>query len=107
MPDLVLSLAVELVSAHVAKNRVSAEELPEVIREVHRALTNAVRSGTSAPKAAPAVPVKKSILNDHLVCLECGKSFSLLKRHLRSDHQLTPGQYRQKWELPTSYPLAA
>jgi len=107
MADLVLSLAVELVSAHVAKNRVPAEELPALIREVHRALTNAVRSGTSAPKAEPAVPVKKSVLNDRLVCLECGRSFSMLKRHLMGDHQLTPSQYRQKWELPASYPIVA
>jgi predicted transcriptional regulator len=102
-----LSLAVELVSAHVAKNKVPAEDLPKLIREVHRALSNAVQAGTSARKAAQAVPVNKSVLSDHLVCLECGKSGSMLKRHLRTDHDLTPGQYCQKWVLPGSYPIVA
>ena len=107
MPDLILSLSAELVSAHVAKNKVPAEDLPKLIQEVHRALSNAVQAGTSAPKAEPAVPVNKSVLNAHLVCLECGKSLSLLKQHLRTEHDLTPGQYRQKWVLPGSYPIVA
>ena len=66
MPDLILSLSAELVSAHVAKNKVPAEDLPKLIREVHRALSNAVQAGRSAPKAEPAVPVNKSVRNDHL-----------------------------------------
>lgn len=106
MPDL-LSLAAELVSAHVTNNRVPIEDLPKLIREVHRALANAEQAAVALPKSEPAVPVKKSVLNDHLVCLECGKSFSMMKRHLNSDHQLTPAQYREKWELPSSYPMVA
>ena len=106
MADLVLSLAVELVSAHVAHNRVPAEDLPKLIREVYRALSNA-QAGTSAPKVAPAVPIRQSVRNDHLLCLECGKSLSMLKRHLMAEHDLTPAQYRQKWELPVSYPIVA
>jgi predicted transcriptional regulator len=107
MANLVLSLAAELVSAHITNNKVPAEDLPKLIREVHRALINVGQAETSAPKVTPAVPVKKSVLNDHLVCLECGKPLSMLKRHLMSEHHLTPGQYRQKWVLPASYPIVA
>ena len=59
------------------------------------------------PQGEPAVPVRQSVKADHLVCLECGQKFSMLKRHLRTDHQLTPEEYRQKWELPGSYPVVA
>ncbi len=105
MSDLVLNLAAEVVSAHVANNAVRAEDLPNLIREVHRALSNAGQAAAPAPKAEPAVPIKKSVFQDHLICLECGKHFSMLKRHLATDHQLTPEQYREKWELPASYPI--
>ena len=107
MSDLVLNLTAEVVAAHVAKNTVSAEDLPKLIQNVHRALANAGQAATAAPQAEPAVPIKRSLLADHLVCLECGKSFSILKRHLATDHQLTPEQYRQKWQLPSSYPVVA
>ena len=106
MSDLVLNLAAEVVAAHVANNTVAAEDLPKLIQDVHRALANA-GTATANPQADPAVPIKKSVLADHLVCLECGKSFSMLKRHLATDHQLTPEQYRQKWRLPSSYPVVA
>jgi len=105
MSDLVLNLTAEVVSAHVTNNTVAAEDLPTLIQNVHRALANAGQAAT--PQAEPAVPIKKSVLADHLVCLECGKSFSMLKRHLATDHQLTPEQYRQKWQLPSSYPVVA
>ena len=107
MADFVLNLTARLVSAHVANNRVPTEDLPTLIREVHRALANAGQAETAAPKGEPAVAVKKSVFPDHLVCLECGKPFSMLKRHLATDHQLTAEQYRQKWELPPSYPIVA
>ena len=107
MTDFVLNLAAEVVAAHVANNAVAAEDLPKLIQNVHRALANAGRAANAAPQAEPAVPIKKSVLADHLVCLECGKSFSMLKRHLATDHQLTPGQYRQKWQLASSYPLVS
>ena len=105
MSELLLSLAAQVVSAHVANNKVAAEELPKLINDVHHALANAARS--TEPKGEPAVEVKKSVRPDHLVCLECGKHFSMLKRHLATDHQLTPELYRQKWRLPATYPIVA
>jgi len=107
MPDFILSLAAQVVSAHVAKNPVSPEDLPQLIKDVHRALANAGQSTVEPLRGEPAVAIKKSVTAGHLVCLECGKHFSMLKRHLNTDHQLTPSQYRGKWELPSSYPMVA
>ena len=107
MPDFILSLAAQVVSAHVAKNAVSPEDLPKLIQDVHRALANAGQATVEPPRGEPAIAIKKSVTAAHLVCLECGKHFSMLKRHLSTDHQLTPEQYRQKWSLPQSYPIVA
>ena len=107
MPDFILSLAAQVVSAHVAKNPVSPEDLPQLIKDVHRALANAGQSTVEPLRGEPAVAIKKSVTAGHLVCLDCGKHFSMLKRHLTTDHQLTPEQYRQKWSLPQSYPIVA
>ena len=96
MSDFILSLAAQVVSAHVAKNAVSPEDLPQLIRDVHRALANAGQATVEPPRGEPAIAIKKSVTAGHLVCLECGKHFSMLKRHLNTDHQLTPEQYRQK-----------
>ena len=101
------AVRIEVVSAHVANNKVATEELPKLINDVHRALANAAYSAAPPPKSEPAVEVKKSVRPDHLVCLECGKHFSMLKRHLATDHQLTPELYRQKWGLPAAYPIVA
>jgi predicted transcriptional regulator len=104
--DVMLSLTAQIVSAHVAHNTADPADLPKLINDVHRALATA---GQPAPpqRGEPAVAVSQSVKADHLVCLECGQKLSLLKRHLRTDHQLTPEDYRQKWELPRSYPLVA
>ena len=107
MPDFILSLAAQVVSAHVAKNAVSPEDLPQLIKDVHRALANAGQATVEPLRGEPAVAIKKSVTAAHLVCLDCGKHFSMLKRHLTTDHQLTPEQYRQKWNLPQSYPIVA
>ena len=107
MSDLILGLAAQIVSAHVAKNAVSPEDLPQLIRDVHRALANAGQVPAEPPRSEPAIAIKKSVTAGHIVCLECGKHFSMLKRHLNVDHQLTPEQYRQKWRLPLSYPIVA
>jgi predicted transcriptional regulator len=103
----VLSLAAQIVAAHVANNRIDPIDLPKLINDVHRALANAGQSTTVPPRAEPAVDIKRSLRNDHIVCLECGKNFSMLKRHLNTDHQLTPQEYRQKWGLPLTYPIVA
>ena len=107
-----LELAADLVSAFVSKNSVPTAELPALIGNVHAALTK-VASGTSAQqtpeesKKAPAVSVKKSVQPDYIVCLEDGKRFKSLKRHLRTVYDLTPDQYRAKWGLPADYPMTA
>jgi predicted transcriptional regulator len=104
--DQILGLAAQIVSAHVRHNSVAADALPRLIQEVYRALVNIGQQPTQE-KAAPAVPVKQSIRQDRIVCLEDGKSFSMLKRHLMTDHKLTPQQYREKWGLPRDYPMVA
>ena len=107
-PDL-LALTAQIVAAHVGSNTVSAEVLPDLIGKVHRALADA---GTDpAPEPAqqqqPAVPVKKSIQPDYLVCLEDGAKVTMLKRYLRRRFSLEPDEYRAKWGLPADYPMVA
>ena len=103
----VLSLAAQIVTAHVANHRIDPVDLPKLINDVHRALANAGQSTAAPPRAEPAEDIKRPVRNDHIVCLECGKHFSMLKRHLNTDHQLTPQEYRQKWGLPPTYPVVA
>ena len=107
MSEIALELTAQIVSAHVGKNNVDADQLPGLIQDVYRALVSAGEP-VDVPKARdPAVPVKKSVFNDHIVCLECGKNFRVLKRHLETDHQMTPEQYRERFGLPRDYPLVA
>ena len=95
----------KIVAAYVSCNRVTVDEVPEVISIVHAALT---QKGAEEPAPAePAVPVKKSVLADHIVCLEDGKKVQMLKRHLLAAHNLTPQQYRAKWGLSKEYPMTA
>ena len=102
-PSSVLNLAAQIVSAHVSNNAVTPDQLPKLINDIHHALTTVGQVAAEQPKAEPAVSVKKSVFADHLVCLDCGKQFSTLKRHIRTDHRLTVEQYRQKWGLPSTY----
>ncbi len=102
-----LMLATEIVSAQVSRNAVAVDQLPGLIQQVFNALATAEQAVTAPPKAEPAVVVKRSIFADHIVCLDCGKHLTMLKRHLMTDHKLTPDQYRRRWELPFSYPLVA
>jgi predicted transcriptional regulator len=104
-----IELAADIVSAYVSNNSVPAGDLANLIGDVHSALR---RIGATAPQAAaepqkPAVPPKRSIFNDHIICLEDGKKFKSLKRHLRSKYNLSPEQYREKWGLPPDYPMVA
>src|SRR4051794_35683503 len=105
-----IELAADLVSAFVSNNPVPAAELPALIGAVHAALTK-VANGTSEPAGeapkAPAVSVKKSVQPDYIICLEDGKRFKSLKRHLRTVYDLTPEQYRAKWGLAHDYPMVA
>ena len=105
-----LELAADIVSAFVSNNSVPATELPTLIGSVHQAL-NALANGAAQQPAeeqkAPAVPVKKSVQPDYIVCLDDGKRFKSLKRHLRTTYNLTPEQYRAKWGLAHDYPMVA
>ena len=104
-----VELAAEIVSAYVSNNSVPASELPALLNDVHAAIVR-VASGVVAavPEAAkPAIAPKKSITNDYIVCLEDGRKFKSLKRHLRTQYNLSPEQYREKWSLPPDYPMVA
>jgi predicted transcriptional regulator len=107
MVEDVLSLTAQIVSAHVQKNTVGVEELPNLIREVYKTLANV--GGETAPAEAPkpAVPATKSVFPDYIVCLEDGKQMTMLKRHLMTEHNMTVDQYRAKWNLPSNYPMVA
>ena len=99
--DELLQLAADIVSAHASNNALPADQLPKLIQQVYSALATAQQSATAPLRPEPAVSVKASVRQDHLVCLECGK------RHLMTDHQLTPDRYRQRWQLPPTYPIVA
>ena len=101
-----LRLSTEIVAAHVSNNRVAIAELPQLIERVYVSLDQA--GAPPAPEGPqPAVTVRASMKRDHLVCLEDGKKLKTLKKHLRTDHGMTPEEYRAKWNLPSSYPMVA
>jgi predicted transcriptional regulator len=105
-----IDLTAEIVSAYLSHNSTPASEVPALISQVHAALLR-VSTGRSEtpqePAKKPAVSVKKSMTPDYLVCLEDGKHFKSLKRHLRTQYGMTPEQYRDKWGLPADYPMVA
>jgi predicted transcriptional regulator len=104
-----IELATDIVSAYVSNNSVGAGELPILIKDVYGALTRVTNAEPNVPAVAakPAVSIKKSITPDHIVCLEDGKKFKSLKRHLRTQYGLSPEQYREKWGLASDYPMVA
>ena len=103
----VIAAASQIVASYVGHNKVTAEQLPDLIRLVHGALSGLAENaaGPDAPK--PAVPVAKSVSDHFLVCLEDGKKFKSLKRHLRTSYDMSPEEYREKWGLPADYPMVA
>jgi predicted transcriptional regulator len=105
----VLRMSVGIVAAYVSKNQVEAARLPEVIRTVFDALNAIPATGAQAdvPGRAPAVPVRRSVMSDYLVCLEDGRKLKMLKRHLKTAYNLTPDEYRSRWGLPSDYPMVA
>ena len=107
-PDL-SELTAEIVSAYVAHNPLSAAQLPEVITAVGTTLRQKTSGARPAPveEREPAVPIKKSVTRDAIICLECGKKFRSIRRHLMNAHGLEPTEYRAKWGLPRDYPLTA
>ncbi|GAB4121273.1 MAG: MucR family transcriptional regulator [Rhodothalassiaceae bacterium] len=104
-----LQLVTDIVTAYVSHNSVPANDLPEVIRTVHRTLEGLSRDQEKVEKEdlKPAVPIKKSVSDDYIVCLEDGKKLKMLKRYLRTRYDMTPEDYREKWGLPADYPMVA
>ncbi len=104
-----IELTAEIISAYVSNNSVTKEDLSSIIADVHEALSKATqRPGQSErEELRPAVAVKKSVTPDYIVCLEDGKKFKSLKRHLRTHYNLSPEEYREKWGLPHDYPMVA
>ena len=112
MPDIspsndVLGLTAQIVSAHVSNNSVATEALPALIQDVYRTLAGVGREPAAPNKPQPAVPVKKSVFSDYIVCLEDGKKLKMLKRHLKTAYNMSPEQYRERWDLPPDYPMVA
>lgn len=104
------ALTAKIVTAYVAQNAVSPAEVANVIQAVFSSLSSIVTGDNTqdtVPAPSPAVSVKKSVTPDAIICLECGKSLKMLRRHLHSDHGMSPADYRAKWGLPADYPLTA
>jgi len=109
-PARLLGLTAEIVSAHASRNQVAPDQLPELIRSVHRALGGLGQGETVPTEVArpePAVSIKRSVQHDRITCLECGARMKMLKRHLAGEHGLTPEGYRERWGLPRKYPMVA
>jgi predicted transcriptional regulator len=100
-------LTADIVSAYVSKNSVAVADLPSLLSSIHQSLALAAKGQEPPAPLNPAVSVKKSVQSDHIVCLEDGKRFKSLKRHLGTHHGMTPDEYRQKWNLPSDYPMVA
>ncbi|MDP3315926.1 MAG: MucR family transcriptional regulator [Devosia sp.] len=107
--EKLVELSASLVGAYVSHNALSAGDLPKLIAQVHQALIalGGPAPAEAAPELKPAVPVKKSITPDYLICLEDGKKFKSLKRHLRTEYDMSPDEYRSRWGLPPDYPMVA
>jgi|SRR5690625_2200537 len=107
-PTELLSLTSNIVAAHVSNNAVAPGDVPTLIRDVYDVLAEV---GGTAPKEeerpVPAVPIKKSVTPDYLICLEDGKKLKMLKRHLKTAYGMTPEEYREKWGLPADYPMVS
>ncbi|MBD25059.1 MAG: MucR family transcriptional regulator [Candidatus Marinimicrobia bacterium] len=104
--DDLLTLTAEIIAAYLANNSVDASDLPKLINSVNRALAN-IDKNQSIDRLTPAVPIKKSVTQEYIICLEDGKKLKMLKRYLKTAHGMTPEQYRARWGLPASYPMVA
>jgi len=112
MPDTqnhneLLELTTEIVSAHVSNNTLAVSDLPQLIQDVYRTLSAVGTGGVSGERPQPAIPVKKSVTPDYIICLEDGKKLKMLKRHLKTAYDMTPDEYRERWGLPRDYPMVA
>ncbi|WP_406857223.1 MucR family transcriptional regulator [Alsobacter sp. KACC 23698] len=109
LPESTLHFVADIVAAYLANNSISHSEIPALIANVHKALTSAAGGKVEEPpvEAKPAVSIKKSVTPDAIICLEDGRSFKSMKRHLAVKYGLTPAEYRAKWGLPSDYPMVA
>ena len=106
--EMLITLTSDIVAAHVSNNNVSVEDVPSLITNVYHALAGLGGATTVAePQPEPAVSIRSSVKKDHLVCLEDGKKLKMLKRHLMTHYNLTPDQYRARWNLAADYPMVA
>ena len=106
--DMLITLTTDIVAAHVSNNSVAINDLPQLIQNVHGALAVLTGAGAAVEaKPEPKVPIRSSVRPDYIVCLEDGKRLKMLKRHLMTNYQMTPAQYRQKWGLAADYPMVA
>ncbi|MDE0407575.1 MAG: MucR family transcriptional regulator [Alphaproteobacteria bacterium] len=98
----------KIVSAHVSNNTVAVGDLPDLIRQVYGTLASlGERPQGSSERPIPAVPIRRSVMPDHIVCLEDGKKLKMLRRHLKTAYNMTPEEYRERWNLPADYPMVA
>ena len=105
--ETLITLTSDIVAAHVSNNSVAVDELPALIKNVYGALSGLGAAAQEGARPEPAVSIRASVKPDHLVCLEDGKKMKMLKRHLMTDHGLTPAEYRARWGLPADYPMVA
>lgn len=106
--NALLSLTTEIVAAHVSNNSVALSDLPVLIEQVYKSLSNVGSEPVAVEeRPQPAVPVKKSVTPDYIVCLEDGKKLKMLKRHLKTAYNMSPEEYRERWGLPSDYPMVA
>ena len=102
-----LMLTAEIAAAHVSNNTVALADLPLLIQEIYKSLTNVGTSESTNERLQPAVPIKRSLTPDYIICLEDGKKLKMLKRHLKTAYNMTPEEYRERWSLPPDYPMVA
>ena len=104
----ILALTADIVAAHVSNNTVGVAELPQLIQQVYASLSTLGQAPTPVPERPhPAVPIKKSVTPEYIICLEDGKKLKMLKRHLKTAFNMSPEQYRERWGLPPDYPMVA
>lgn len=102
-----LELTTEIVAAHVGNNNISLSDLTQLIQDVYKTLANVGTQAAAPERPQPAIPVKKSVTPEYIVCLEDGKKLKMLKRHLKTAYNMTPEEYRERWGLPADYPMVA
>lgn len=106
--EMLVTLTSDIVAAHVSNNNVPVEDVPTLITNIYSALSSlGQQEEVEEPAPEPAVSVRASVKRDHIVCLDCGKKMKMLRRHLSSEHNMTPEEYREKWNLSPDYPLVA